>query len=135
MLPDVVFEKEIAMLMHHNNKCVMICLLGTLLPTLVWASTDFNRPPRGERRRPPQEAFDACKGKTEGTSVTIATPHGNFKATCRNCEGSLAAVPEGAPPPQQGNDLKPWIKFYGMQPQGTENTEGLLFAQIEFFRL
>jgi hypothetical protein len=107
MLPDVVFEKEIAMFMHHNNKCVMICLLGTLLPTLVWASTDFNRPPRGERRRPPQEAFDACKGKTEGTSVTIATPHGNFKATCRNFEGSLAAVPEGASPPQQGNDLKP----------------------------
>lgn len=82
----------------QRKNLVLCCLLTALLPTLTWAGNDSGRPPRGERRRPPQEAFDACKGKTEGTSVTITTAHGSFKATCRSFEGSLAAVPEGAPP-------------------------------------
>ncbi len=91
--------------MHLSRKknLVMFCLLAVILPTLTWADSEARRPPCGERRRPPQEAFDACKGKTEGTRVTIATPHGSFKAICRSFEGTLAAAPEGAPPPPPEN--------------------------------
>lgn len=79
---------------------VLFCLLAS---TAMADSDGYTRePPRGGHRRPPQEAFDACKGKTEGASVMISTPHGSFKATCRNFEGSLAAAPEGAPP-RDGN--------------------------------
>jgi hypothetical protein len=87
------------MCLSRRNNLVLFCLLAIMVPTVTWADSDTRKSPRGERRRPPQEAFDACKGKTEGASVTISTAHGSFKATCRNFEGSLAAVPEGAPPP------------------------------------
>lgn len=79
-----------------------LCLLAALIPASVWANTG----PRsfGERRKPPQEAFDACKDKTEGSSVVITTPQGaTIKATCKSFNGQLAAVPEGPPPgPREG---------------------------------
>jgi hypothetical protein len=45
--------------------------------------------PRGEqhgeqRRGPPQEAFDACKGKKDGDSTELKTPNGEKrKGSCR----------------------------------------------------
>jgi hypothetical protein len=41
--------------------------------------------PRGEQRRgPPQEAFDACKGKKDGDSAELKTPNGDKrKGSCR----------------------------------------------------
>ena len=92
------------MTISYRKRIASLCLFTTMIPVLCWAESDTNRPPRGERRRPPQEAFDACKGRSEGTSVTISTAHGSFKATCRNFEGSLAAIPEcGPPPPRDSN--------------------------------
>jgi hypothetical protein len=91
------------MTVSQRKQFVTFCLFSTMIPALCWADNNSNRPPRGERRRPPQEAFDACKGKAEGSSVTISTAHGSFKATCRSFEGILAAVPEGTPPPRDGN--------------------------------
>lgn len=87
------------MCLSRRKNLALFCSLVVMLSTQSWAGSDSGRPPCGERRRPPQEAFDACKGKTEGASVTIATPHGSFKAICRSFEGALLAVPEGAPPP------------------------------------
>ncbi|MDK9716545.1 MAG: hypothetical protein OEL57_01400 [Trichlorobacter sp.] len=88
----------------HRKQLVTLCLFSAMIPALCWADNDSNRPPCGERRRPPQEAFDACKGKTEGAVVTISTAHGSFKATCKNFAGSLAAMPECAPPPPPPRD-------------------------------
>ena len=46
---------------------------------------------------PPQEALDACKGKTAGARVQMTTPYGHTVwAVCK-----LIAVPEGDP--GQGN--------------------------------
>jgi hypothetical protein len=37
-----------------------------------------------ERRGPPQEAFDACKGKTDGDTAQMKTPRGDvMSGTCR----------------------------------------------------
>jgi len=88
----------------YRKQIVTVCLFSIITPAFCWADNDSNRPPRGQRRRPPQEAFDACKGKTEGASVTISTAHGSFKATCKSFEGALAAMPEGAPPPPENGN-------------------------------
>lgn len=83
----------------HGMKMVgAVCLLAIMVPGMALASNDFRRPP-GERRRPPQAAFDICKDKSEGEAVELKTPNGTIKATCKSFEGQLVAVPEGAPPP------------------------------------
>lgn len=49
-------------------------------------------------RRPPQEAFDACSGKSEGTVVEMTTPRGGvMKAVCKAVNGVLVAVPQRRP--------------------------------------
>ncbi|WP_255591374.1 MULTISPECIES: hypothetical protein [unclassified Acidovorax] len=47
---------------------------------------------------PPPEAYAACKGKTEGASVTLTMPDGKSLAgTCRTMGGTLVARPAGGP--------------------------------------
>jgi len=82
------------------NKLLIVCLLAAIVPNLVWSASDSQKPP-GDLRKPPKEAFEACKGKSEGTAVEMTTPHGTLKATCKKMEGQLVAVPERAPPPPQ----------------------------------
>ena len=84
------------------NKKVAFCVLVALMPASVWASTGSQG--GGDRRRPPQEAFEACKGKSEGTTVDITTPQGTtIKATCKSFDGQFVAVPDGPPPaPRDG---------------------------------
>ena len=86
--------------MHINKmkRIEILCLLAALVPGQVWAASAPQGPPSGERRRPPQAAFDACSGKSAGTTVEIYTPGGTIKATCRSFEGQMVAVPEGTPP-------------------------------------
>jgi hypothetical protein len=48
-------------------------------------------PEGGERRGPPQEFFDACKGKADGASVSAKGPRGEeVRGTCR-----MVMVPSG----------------------------------------
>jgi hypothetical protein len=62
-------------------------------------------PPKPEgAMKPPPEAIEACKGKSEGTAVQFITPRGDtFKGVCRQFEGILAAMPEQGAPPSGGN--------------------------------
>ena len=47
---------------------------------------------------PPPEAYAACKGKTEGASVTLTMPDGkSLSGTCRTMGGTLVAMPAGGP--------------------------------------
>ena len=47
---------------------------------------------------PPPEAYAACKGKTEGASVTLTMPDGkSLTGTCRTMDGTLVAMPAGGP--------------------------------------
>lgn len=78
-----------------------LLVTGVMVSAPAWASVG---PTPGERREPPQAAFDACKGKSEGAAVEIVTPNGGtIKATCKKFKDQLAAVPEGAPPPPPQN--------------------------------
>ncbi len=50
---------------------------------------------RGEQNGPPQEAIDACDGKSDGDSVSFETPHGDtVSGTCAEINNQLVAVPE-----------------------------------------
>lgn len=47
---------------------------------------------------PPPEAYAACKGKAEGTTVTLTMPDGKtLPGTCRTMNGTLVARPAGGP--------------------------------------
>lgn len=87
------------MLQRGRSALGMAGLLVMLASELVLASSSDMRRPPGEHRRPPQAAFDACTGKTEGAAVEVSTPGGTIKATCKPFDNQLVAVPEGAPPP------------------------------------
>ena len=82
--------------MNRNLIGTMVGLLLLIGSTSVvaWA---FDGPPgRGGKMGPPTEAIEACKDKSEGTSVTFTTPRGTtVKATCKLINGQLVAVPEG----------------------------------------
>lgn len=54
-------------------------------------------------RKPPQEAIDACKGKSAGDTVSITTPRGDtLSAVCRQLDGQLVAMPDKMPAPPNG---------------------------------
>ena len=57
-------------------------------------------------RKPPQEAFDACKGSTEGAACSVTFHDHTLTGTCKkgpNGEAELACVPDRPPgPPPQG---------------------------------
>ena len=54
---------------------------------------------QGERHGPPQEAFDACKGKKDGDAVEVKSPRGDMaKGTCR-----LVMIP-ARPPGDAGSE-------------------------------
>jgi hypothetical protein len=52
--------------------------------------------------QPPQEAFDACEGLTEGAACTVPAPHGQVEGTCRVMQQDRVCVPAGGPPPESG---------------------------------
>lgn len=88
------------------KKRVFFWAVVFLVPVSVWATAGPME--RAGRHEPPQEALDACKEKSEGTSAEIVTPRGDtIKATCKLMKGQLVAVPEkdfpgsgsGGPPP------------------------------------
>lgn len=57
----------------------------------------------GKRMGPPQEAIDACAGKTAGDTVDFTTSGGEtVTGTCREIRDKLVAVPEGGFPGKHG---------------------------------
>lgn len=56
----------------------------------------------GERRGPPQEAFQVCDGAHDGESCAFESPRGTVNGTCgappRASDFRLVCMPEGGPP-------------------------------------
>ncbi|MEP4890550.1 MAG: hypothetical protein ABJV04_11020 [Aliiglaciecola sp.] len=81
-------------------------LMSLLILSSVLASPlTLAKPERGgPGGKPPQEAIDACSGKSEGDEVSFSTPRGDtLTATCKTMEDELVAVPEGHEQRQSGN--------------------------------
>jgi hypothetical protein len=83
----------------------LLLLIGST-SAVVYAMDRLPAP--GRHMGPPPEAVEACKDKSEGTVVEITTPRGDtIKATCKQIDGQLVAVPESGfrgqkvPPPSE----------------------------------
>ena len=78
-----------------RNSLARLALLALGATTLAaWAQPERGGTPPA----PPPEAYAACKGKTEGASVTLTMPDGKSLAgTCRTMDGTLVAMPAGGP--------------------------------------
>jgi hypothetical protein len=85
----------------------LLLLMGSFSTVVCALDGPLGR--RGGMGLPP-EAIEACKEKSEGTSVEIATPRGDkLKATCKQMDGQLVAVPEGSfkgPKRNPSDDIK-----------------------------
>lgn len=94
--------------MKRSGWSVTTLLVAVAMLTPVTGRAGDDGRERGGRRTPPPEAFAACKGQSEGATVEITTPRGEtIKATCKQLDGQLAAVPDGPPPgngPPPGSD-------------------------------
>jgi hypothetical protein len=93
-----------------NSNCIKIMAAAVAIVGLFSAVcvASGGSGERGERRGPPPEAVEACKGKSEGTAVEFTNRGGEImKGTCRQTEGQLAAMPDnlrgryGGPPQAQ----------------------------------
>jgi len=82
--------------MKIRNPLPLLIVLATLAGT-AFAADD--KPPTGQPPGPPPEAVAACKGKTEGTSVSFTGHRGEtMTGVCQLSNGVLAARPSGQPP-------------------------------------
>jgi hypothetical protein len=79
--------------------------MALCLVTLGMAPACAQTPPQGQPpsppspNSPPPEAYAACKGQSEGVTVTLAMPDGKkLSGTCRKINGTLVATPAGGPP-------------------------------------
>ena len=83
---------------------------------LVQLAQNSNQRPLNERddpgRRPPPNAFQDCRGKSEGDTVMHSTPDGLLRATCENSPEGLVARPN-----RSGQDMRrPPDLPSGLQP-------------------
>ncbi len=55
----------------------------------------FAKPAKGEHRKPPKEAIEACVDRSEGDSVEFTTRHGHKRSgVCTVMKEMLIALPE-----------------------------------------
>ena len=80
--------------LHLLARMTLATVLAATSATPVLAQSQGRQEPPA----PPPEAYAACKGKTEGASVTLTMPDGKSLAgTCRTMGGTLVAMPAGGP--------------------------------------
>jgi hypothetical protein len=79
---------------------VLFCCLVLGAAAAVWAETpNDGGPPGGKPSGPPPEAVNACKGKSEGDSVSFSFRDGHqVTGVCHTDNGVLAARPSGPGP-------------------------------------
>ena len=83
--------RKIMTKLYHPLLLTILAL--ALLSDNGWAYGDGSG---GRRGGPPQEAIDACVGKSAGATVEFKSPRGDtVKGTCAERRGQLVAVPEG----------------------------------------
>lgn len=82
---------------YHPLKAALLMTILILLPIAGCAASDDSN--NNRRQGPPPEAISACEGKQVGDSVEFTGRRGEtVKATCKEMNGQLAAVPAGGPP-------------------------------------
>jgi hypothetical protein len=80
---------------------VAAVLLGLLVPVAALAQSRGGRG-SGGHHGPPPEAIEACEGRSDGSSCSVAIHGDSLDGTCRVIPtGESACVPEGMGPPME----------------------------------
>lgn len=83
--------------MRHSPAIPMLIALGLIFPTM----TNAQKPPHG---KPPQAAYDACKGKSRAATCQMQTPHGSMSGTCQTPPNVSKMV---CVPKRHGQNMRP----------------------------
>jgi hypothetical protein len=85
--------------MRHLPLLAVAAFTATFLNILAMAADMPPPPPDGEHHKgPPPFAIEACKGQSEGATVSFNGPDGKtFKGVCHEFNGTLAAMPDHPP--------------------------------------
>ena len=76
-----------------------------LCAAILMANAHAQPGEKGQRRGPPDEAFEACVELDENDACSVATPRGDMEGICivpPRGEESLLCAPEGGPPADGG---------------------------------
>ena len=87
---------------YHAKRAVLLMAIMILLPITGCAADDDSSNRR--RKGPPPEAISACEGKQVGDIVEFTGRRGEtVKATCKEMNSQIVAVPAGGPPEDDRN--------------------------------
>ena len=87
---------------NKRSKAAILAIMFALLPLVATSACANNQNARGPQRGAPPEAIKACEGKNAGDTTSFTGRQGEtLEATCKEIEGTLAAVPEGGGPRKQ----------------------------------
>ncbi len=84
----------------HSNAMLAAVVTTFVFGSLVAFAQPGGAPPGGEKRKPPQAAYDACASADLGDSCTVSAPDRTISGTCRedrDDDSVLVCVPEGRP--------------------------------------
>ena len=80
---------------YKKSRIALIVSMLLLFPLIASPAFANNERHKG----PPPDAIKACEGKKVGDSITFTGRRGEtVRATCREIQGKLAALPVGGPP-------------------------------------
>jgi hypothetical protein len=89
---------------NMNISKVRLMVLTIILSSTVISANVFANPNRGDNKKPPKEAIEACVDKNEGDSVTFTTRHGHtLTGVCTTMNDLFVAVPENPPSREENN--------------------------------
>ena len=80
----------------RSKKIFLTAALSLVIVNLI-AANSYAQEQSGERRGPPQEAFDACTGQSEGASCAFTATRGDVSGSCliHPREQQLICAPAG----------------------------------------
>ena len=84
----------------HSNKMIAAVVTCFVFGSLVAFAQPGGAPPNGEKRKPPQAAYDACASADLGDSCTVKANDRTISGTCRedrDDDSLLVCVPSGGP--------------------------------------
>lgn len=82
--------------MIRPTRSYVLAVSALSLGLAAGSAASADRPDRGDRRGPPQEAIDACADASSASACTFVSPHGDdLTGECVEHREGLVCVPEG----------------------------------------
>jgi len=86
--------------MKHNSALTVVVVVFAIGSVVAMARPGRGPPPDGQRRKPPQAAYDACAGRDVDDVCTVSHDDRTMSGTCRadhDDDSVLVCAPSGPP--------------------------------------